>query len=309
MYREILNSFDIYSLPNLDTAVLGALELFKETPPQEFNTASVGARPLVIGSANACAVGKIIFRDTAAIFAEESDYRKKLKIYPDRDSVVIISSSGGKHAVSIAEEFAGSDIPVWILTNNQQAPAARHIDPARVILFPKNREPYTYNTSTYLGMILAGSSEMCPCDLEYFSEVARVLPSDIGEYEAFLMTIPGEYAELRYMFQTKFDELFGGRVTGRVFTTEEVKHAKTVVPYEKELFIHLGEGSELFPEKKERVVVPLSDTLGYAGMLALGYFIIGKIQEAHPPYFIESLVAYTKHASELFGQDISPIVE
>ena len=94
---KILETFDIHSLPNLDVAVLGALEKFinEELPMLDVHT--ICSKPLVVGSANAHAVSKILFRDTFARYAEEGDFEENLKMFTDRDCVVIVSASGGKH--------------------------------------------------------------------------------------------------------------------------------------------------------------------------------------------------------------------
>jgi len=44
-------------------------------------------------------------------------------------------------------------------------------------------------------------------------------------------------------------------------------------------------------------------------MMAVSYYIIGKIQKAHPPYFKDNIVEYVKKASEAFGHEIKAIVE
>lgn len=308
-YLHILKTFDTNSIPNLDVAVRGALERLSQDELPVLDTTMFGDRPLVVGSGSASATGKILFRDTQALYADESQFEERLATYIDRDSVVIVSASGGKHAVGIAEALKDSNLPVWLLTNNADAPAAAHLEPERVVVFPKNREPYTYNTSTYLSMILSGSGEGVARVSAHLDTVEPLLPENLGLYNAYLITLPVEFEGLRPMLRTKFDELFGGKLCGRVFTIEEVKHAKTIVPSETELFIHFGDGAELFPEKKEQFSIPLSDVSGYGGMLALGYFVIGKIQAAHPPYFKEHIGAYVKRASGVFNQEINVIVE
>ena len=44
-------------------------------------------------------------------------------------------------------------------------------------------------------------------------------------------------------------------------------------------------------------------------MMAIGYYVVGRIQGAHPAYFKEHIAAYTIAASELFGESIEVIVE
>ena len=77
------------------------------------------------------------------------------------EQVVVLSASGAKHAPRIVDTAHQYQKPVTLLTNTANAPAQMQLNNAadRVYVFPKNREPYTYNTSTYLGMILSP----CPC--------------------------------------------------------------------------------------------------------------------------------------------------
>jgi len=55
-----LNTFDIHHIPDLDVAVMGALELFHNSPLPKMNL-EIYKRPLVVGSGNAEATGEIIF--------------------------------------------------------------------------------------------------------------------------------------------------------------------------------------------------------------------------------------------------------
>lgn len=311
---KILKEFTIHTLPNLDIVVLGALELLIEEELPKLQIHKMGLQPLVVGSANAHAVGRILFKDTFARFSEEGDFESNLKNFADTHSIVIVSASGGKHAVKIAERATvlREDLPVWLLTNNKNAPAGKFVHAKKIITFPKNREPYTYNTSTYLSMILSHTKESSEEIYSRIDTIRRDIPENLGRYSSFVITVPSEFEEVRSMFRTKFDELFGGHVVGRIFTDEEIKHAKTVVPYDKELTVHFVIDGTEYEEEQENdahLYVPLSKKASYGEMLALGYFVIGKIQEAHPAYFKENIVAYTKDASEIFNQTINPIVE
>jgi len=306
---ETMRTFTPDSLPDLDTAVLGALELFSEVPVPKVDF-DLFSRPLVLGSGGAESTGRILFRDRDAVFAGESTYKEALERAGEGiDGAIIISASGGKHAAPTAEDFKTRGIDAFLLTNNPGALAAEFVKSEQIILFPKNREPYTYNTSTYLGMILASTGED-PLAIHQFlaTDTMPRMPDTLSDYDAFFITVPPAFAEIRGMLSAKFDELFGPRVCGRVFTTEEAKHAKTVVPSSKEYFIALGDEAPVgTPERA--LHLPLPRATGYGAMLALGYFAIGYIQKQHPPYFKEHVISYTKQASEMFGHAIHPIVE
>lgn len=306
---DILKSFEENCLPDLDVCVLAALELYMEERLPEFDPALV-KRPLVIGSGNAALAGRILFEDRDAVFADESSYIEQLAAYPDIENVVLISASGGKHATIIAKDLSKKKKNLWLLSNNPKAPAREFIHDAQEFLFPKNREPYTYNTSTYMGMILSSTGENPAYVYEHIQkEVAPILPENFGMYNSFFLILPPLEFSVAGMLLTKFDELFGSRVMGRVFTSEQAKHGKTIVSSDKELFISFGEQNKLFGEPESRLHIPLPRMPGHAAMMAIGYYVIGHIQKQHPPYFKDHIGPYTRQATEVFGQDIGLVVD
>jgi len=303
-----LETFDVSSLPDLDTVVLGALERFIEDPLPSFALPERG-RTIVIGSGNAAVLGQLLVDAPGTLYATESTYQRLLDTTPV-DTAILISASGSKHAVEIAAICAERGIETWLLTNTKGSPAAAQLDPPHALVFPKNREPYTYNTSTYLGMLLARTGE-APLAIHRFitEQVTSVLPANLDSYDAFYCIVPPEALPLREMLRTKFDELFGSKVSVRIFSLEESKHAKTVVPSDTECFLSFGVGNELFGTPSRRVSIPLPENTGYAAALAISYYVVGCIQKQHPPYFKEHIATYTEEASRLFGQKITPIVE
>lgn len=312
-YRELMREFKEDSLPDLDTAVLAALELFAEVAPPAFPLPDM-LRPLVLGSGNAGVVGRMLFESVDAYFADESTCKRALSQHPDVASAVIVSASGAKDADDMARTLAERQIPTWLLTNNTHAPARECLEPERTFVFPKNREPYTYNVSAYLGMVLAYTHEDVFGIVQHITDTtAKLVPETLSRFDAFYFIIPPQFILLKEMFLTKFDELFGARVSARVFTLAETKHAKTVVPSETECFISFGEENTPpaggFGEEKTRIHIPLPENAGYAAMMAIGYYVIGQIQKQHPPYFKENIAAYVKRASELFEEAISVIAE
>ncbi len=282
---------------NLDECVLNALRLFQEQKLPALRLPPF-KRPLVVGSGNAAVTGKILFAEKDAVFADESSYPGKLKAIPSIDGAILISASGGKHAPIIAKELKKRKKKVILLTNNLNAPARLFAD--EMVVFPKQPEPYTYNTSTYLGMILAKTSEDPGKILDFIKRVK--IPGNLNNYDAFFLILPPEFDLIREMFLTKFDELFGPKVSGRVFTVEQAKHAKTVVPSEKELFISFGWRNTLFGMPGNRWDVPLPKGVGYGALMAIGYYVIGQIQKQHPPYFKQNIERYVKETSKVFGE-------
>ncbi len=303
--RETMDTaITLKSLPNLDFCVLSALHLFSREKLPELDLGNY-KRPLVVGSGNAAITGKIILQDKDAVFADESNYQEKVKNISAIDGAILISASGGKHAPLIAQHLQQQKIETRLLTNNQNAPAEFFC--AQTYVFPKLPEPYTYNTSTYLGMILAKTKESPQAIISYLQQIKKKIPSNLDQYNAFFIIVPEEFDLLREMFLTKFHELFGPLISARVCTPEQTKHAKTVIPSPTELFISLGYDNKLFG--KNRINLPLPEEADFATVMAAGYYLIGQIQKQRPPYFKDNIERYAKETSKMFGQEIKPIVE
>lgn len=280
-------------LINLDECVIQALKLFSVTKLPKIEVTF--KNPIVIGSGNAAALGKMLY--PSAIHANESTYKTILKSQKP-DGCILISASAGKHAPIIAKQMRKNKIKTILLTNNPDGKATKIAD--KTYLFPKNTEPYTYNTSTYLGMILAKTGED-PKRILTFLEKLKV-PKDLKKYNSYFFIVPESFDLIREFYETKFDELFGPKIQGEAFTFEEAKHAKTIVKSDKELFISLGKENKVFG--KNRLNYKLPKNADFALMFCLGYYLIGKIQQQNPPYFKRSIGNYVKEASRLFKQKI-----
>ncbi len=309
-YREQLASFDLHTLPDLDTALFAALELCAEEVLPSLDHVP-RFRILVVGSGNANAVGRLLFEGADVFSADEGTFEAVLDTHrEDIDAVVLISASGGKHAVQCARVLAERGLPLWLLTNNPAAPAAQYVETSRVIVFPKNREPYTYNTSTYFSMLCARHVvDAAALTERVHAQTAGCAARDLSQFDAFYFIVPPSMEPVRDMLLTKFDELFGSVVSARITTYEQAKHAKTVVPSAKECFVSFGTENEVFGDAAHRVHIPMQRERDAIELAALGYACIGHIQRQHPPHFKEHIARYTQEASLMFGQTIKPIVE
>ena len=265
---DILNTFTLGTVPDLDVAVLGALELFQKEKLPRIEIPY--KRPLVVGSGNAEATGRIIFEDTDAVFASESNFESKLKHVPDIDGVILISASGGKHAPIIARRAKELGKRVSLITNNSNALAKEFVENKDLFVFQKNREPYTYNTSTYMGMILGRTHEN-PKEIQNFIEkyIDTISFPDLSRHNSYFLIVPPKFSGIIRMLQVKFIELFGRRIARDVETSEYMKHAVTVVPSD-ELFISFGEKNTIWGEPGQRFHIPLPENAGYAAMMAIG---------------------------------------
>src|ERR1035437_6212144 len=289
---------------DLDACVINALNLFIRNGVPNLEPIYF-KRPIILGSGNAFITGKILFEDTDAVFANESDFIKKLDSIKNIDGAVLISASASKHAPIIASELKKRNIKTILFTNTKNSPAENIV--SKTYVFEKNPEPYTYNTSTYLGMILSKTKENPKEIIDAIDNIINIIPNDLSKYKAFYIIVPNEFENIREMFWTKFDELFGPMITTRVYTVEQTKHAKTVISSDSELFISFGYENNLFGNNRLNIILP--DGFNYGTLMAVGYYIIGNIQMANPPYFKESIEAYIEKASNIFNEKLSIIVE
>ena len=311
-----MQSFSIKNIPSLKTCILGALEFLSEKKlpnPVKLScltsckTGRESKRIIVVGSGNALVTGKILFNEFDAVFADESNYLSKLKSIPLSSirEAILISASGGKHSIKIAKTLKSKKIKLTLLTNNEKAKAGKYA--SEIFVFPKQREPYTYNTSTYLSMILGKTRENPQTIYRILKKIN--IKKDLSKYNAFYIILPERFELLREMFVTKFDELFGPMIVGRVYTAEQTKHAKTLVESKKELFIGLGVDNRVFGIKNNRLNIKLPENIDYGTLMAVGYYVIGNIQEKQKPFFKSNLERYCKKASKIFKEKITPIVE
>lgn len=303
---ETLRTFDENNLPDLDVVVLGALELFEK---EELPVLNVNRfrRPLVLGSGNALVTARAIFSGHSALFADETNYESAI-FSGEVDGAYIFSASGSKHAMTFARALDQKGVPTVLVTNNDKAPAAQEFPGVMSLVFPKNREPYTYNTSTYMGMLLASTRERAN-DIKKFIEhdLKGAIPENIADYDAYYFLLPEKASPVAELFITKFDELFGSLVAKRVFTFEQTKHAKTVINNPNSLFVSLGVENTIFGDN--RVQIPIPDDAGLATVMAIGYYVIGHIQKGKPQWFKDSIGPYVQFAKEAYGWDLPVIVE
>ena len=306
-YLKRLNTFTEKDLPDLSEVTLGALELFMEKPISKIRIRKF-KRPLIAGSGNAISTARILYENEDVIFADEDDFKIKMKS-SGIDGVLIFSASGEKHAPIIAKEAIKRKLPVQVITCSKNSSEEKIVGSENTIVTEKNREPYTYNTSTYLGWILAKTNEN-PKEIYDFinKNIKNVIPNTFGKYNGFLFILPNEFEALSRLFNVKFVELFGRRIARDVYTYEQSKHAVTVVPYKKELAIQFGDGE--FDFQNDILKIPIPKNVKKGAMMAIGYYVIGQIQLQKPDYFRKNISNYIKRLNKTsFGKGLRLIVE
>jgi len=286
-------------MKNLNQVVLDALDLHASYRLPRLNFGHSRLR-LVVASGNALPTGCVMFQGESCVFADEGQYENVLRANPKVDSTVVISASGEKHAPIIVKALLKRRLPTHLLTCVGTSSAARLLPAKQVFVTRKNEEPITYNTSTYLGMMLARTREKPARIKQHLLGRVKPLIPNFRKYSAFYLMVPAEFDLVRPMFITKFDELFGPRVVGRCYTLEQTLHAKTVVPSDKELFISFGVENRYFGT--QRLAIPLPTKAGFVAMIATGYYVIGHIQQQFPPWFMRHADSYARFQKSLhFG--------
>ncbi len=280
-------------IPTLNKTVLAALDFFVAHPPSSLDIEAYKL-PFVVGSVNALSTGKIIFSNKAAIFADESSFTRVLNSYQSFiekgliTQTVVISASGEKDSVWEVELAKKNGFKTTLLTCKPESSAAKianYVIPCRSIA-----EPYTYNTSTYLGMILTSTGEE-PNHIRNFIKNLQV-PSDLTNHDAYAFVLADKYLNFAPMIEVKRDELFGPHLMMRAFTFGFARHAKFVNPWDKELVISIGEENKHFGHPDHRWNIALPSFASFGTVMALSYYICGLIQAAKYPYFKQNVAAF-----------------
>lgn len=280
-------------LPTLDEIVVQTLDFFIKTPPPALDISGY-SMPFVIGSGNASHTGRIIFSGRAAVVGDESNFRSLAVAYQTAvdqkliQDAVIISASGEKDSVWEVEFAKSMGLNTTLLTCKPNSSAAKIAD--NVVTYKSIAEPYTYNTSTYLGMIISTTGERAEEITTFIQSVN--LPANFAEYEAYAFVLPDKYAHIGPMIEIKRDELFGPRVMIRANSQGISRHAKFVHPWEKELVITIGDTNKYFGLPDHRWDIALPAQASFATVISLTYYLCGLIQRAKPDYFMQHIEAF-----------------
>jgi len=272
-------------LDSLNLSVLKALDFFQKNPVPRLNIKKYPF-PLVVGSGNAINAGMAIFDQQKAIFANESNFKTILKRYQDLiknknlSHVIVISASGEKDSIWEIKTARKAGLKTVLLTCSPNSSAAQIAD--EIYSFRKLPEPYTYNVSTYLGMLLAATGEKTNNIAKFILNLK--LPAKFKKYRAYSFILPDEWAAIAPMLEIKKSELFGPNLSLRAFSYGESRHAKFVIREKDELVISFGK-NEYFGHPQHRWEIKPPQRANKAWAMAVSYFLVGLIQDSHQDYF------------------------
>jgi len=289
-------------LDTLNLSVLKALDFFQNNRPTGLNLKKYPF-PIVVGSGNAYNTGQALFGSQKALFANESNFTELLRRYRDLiknktiSHAVIISASGEKDSIWEVKAAKKAGLKTVLLTCSPDSTAAKLS--GEVFSFNKLPEPYTYNTSTYLGMLMAAGGEKAE---NIISSILQLkIPKNFKKYRAYAFVLPDEWAAIAPMLEIKKSELFGPKLSIRAFSAGEARHAKFVIRTKEELVISFEE-NKFFGDPKSRFEIKPPKKAGLAWAMAVSYFLIGLIQDSNPDYFGQHI----KHFCNDYGYKAYP---
>jgi hypothetical protein len=212
---------------------------------------------------------------------------------------VIISASGEKDSVWETKLCQKSGLRTILVTCSLDSSAAQIAD--KTIVFRKLPEPYTYNVSTYLGMIMGADGSRAENIKKWLKSIK--LPRNLHRYQAYSFILPDQFENICPMLDIKRNELFGNHLSVRAFSHGQARHAKFVHPDKNELVISLGE-NKLFGLNRWEISLP--SKLTSSAVMAITYYIIGLIQKNRTPWFMEHIEQYCLKSGPIAYEQTKP---
>ncbi len=280
------------TIPDLSDIVSRGLDFFQTNPPRRLQLKNRRLR-FVIGSVNAYHTGRLLFANQATLFADESNFMDMLRVYRPliKDGVireaVIISASGEKDSIWEIREAKKAGLKTILLTCQASSTGARLANAC--FIFQKSPEPYSYNFSTYLGMILSSTRENPAIIKKYLSTIKT--PRIFAKHDYYSFILPDRFRPIAEMLKVKDDELFGPYSSLRAYATGQARHAKFICPSDRELVISL-EPNRYFGQPGHRWEIKLPPRAGAGLVLSLAYHLAGLVQKARPDHFKNNLSDY-----------------
>ena len=291
---------------NLDQGIIQALNFFKKNKLPSFNINKFDF-PMVIGSGNAFNAGQILFSEKPAIFSDETNFKKDIikykKLIKNKiiKEAIIISASGEKDSVWELEIAKKNNLKTILLTCSPDSSATKIAD--EVVVYPKISEPYTYNISTYLGMILSTTKEKPESILNFLNKFK--IKTGFKNFKSYSFVLPDKFSSVAPMLDIKKSELFGSKLSIRAFSFGQARHAKFVIRDKGELVITIGGDKNLyFGDVNNRWQIDLPSGVDFGLIFCLTYYLIGQIQKNKPAYFKKNIKKYcSDYGPKAYGSD------
>jgi len=208
-------------------------------------------------------------------------------------NIYIVSASGGKDAVRMAEVIKKKGLRFKLITNNSDAPAKKFAE--KSFVFPSMIEPPTYNVSTYASMIYYFFEE----DLDEIEEfIKKMRVPNIREYKYILFVTKDEFEPIGKMAARKIAESLSG-IGSHCEGFSDVVHGFLIQPNKHRLIFSINQPFE-FEGKKYELNIN-----SYLGAMLSIYYIIGKNQTKEE---MESIISQYKKFIKKFDWKLKKIM-
>ncbi len=219
---------------------------------------------LFVGSGNAFQTAKIYAGRFGGVAVDATQYSHFSKCRERFGDVIIISASGGKAAVGMAEAFRDDCI---LLTSSSNPPAGSLTK--KTVVFPALREPPTYNTSTYASMIHALDPDENVDNIRRFIEGMKV--PDLSGYPFMPVVSSDSNEPIAHMCATKIRETLGVGSIGKGMS--EAVHGWFFHERKNEIVMCLNTGKFPLSGNAYRIDYPSN-----LGLMLASYYVVGKSQ-------------------------------
>jgi hypothetical protein len=194
-------------IETLDHYVLKTIENLPkwEYPKLEIKKTS---RNVFVGSGDADNTGRILAQNFGGCGFSVVDYKRFFENNPERDSnIYIVSASGGKDGVKMAQWLTQNNWQPKLITSNPDPPAGKFLRPEDIYVYPAFTEPPTYNVSTYAAMLYGILKE----DISGLKEkIENLKIPDLRKYKFIFFLADDKYEIIGRMAKRKIAETLAG---------------------------------------------------------------------------------------------------
>jgi hypothetical protein len=163
---------------------------------------------IFMGSGDAANTGKIFAQILGGRALNVCNYQIFFENEPNRDSdIYIVNASGGKDGLKMAKWLTERNWHPKLLTNNPEPPAGKYLRPEDIFVFPADKEPPTYNVSTYASMIYWLLKEDLP---QIEDKIKNLEIPDLRKYKFIFFMVQDKYETLGRMATRKIAETLAG---------------------------------------------------------------------------------------------------
>jgi fructoselysine-6-P-deglycase FrlB-like protein len=221
-----------------------------------------------MGSGSAGCVSKLFVEKFNGSALNISNYKRFFERTPKkiRVSIYIISASGGKDAINMAQFLKSKNLKANLITCNKDAPAKKFVK--KIFVFPTLKEPPTYNVSTYSSMIYWLFKD----DIKKIKNLIKKIEiPNLRKYKYIFFLASDKYDVIAEMASRKVAETLEGIGSNGDGFSNSV-HGMLRQPNKKRLVFCLN---QKYPLKEDVYELNIDSHLG---LMLITYYIIGRNQ-------------------------------